>query len=81
MCAIKYWDKLKLVHIGLCKVRFGSFFHYNSRRELRVVEKNGLHNRDPEGILHIFDISCQKKCSYFSKNVSESRGHTNFKNA
>ena len=57
MCAIKYWDKLKLVHIGLCKVRFGSFFHYNSRRELRVVEKNGLHIRDPEEILHIFDIS------------------------
>ena len=41
MCAIKYWGKLKLVHIGLCKVRFGSFsiVSYNSRTKGGREEK------------------------------------------
>ena len=49
-------------------------------RELSAVERNGLHIRDPEEILHIFEVSyVQKNVDFFSKNFSKSRGQTSFK--
>ena len=61
-------------------IRLGLALFFTITRELRVVERNGLQIRDPEGILYISNASNTKKnVDFFSKNFSKTRDHTNFK--
>ena len=59
--------------------RLGSTSFSTITRELRVVEFFGLHIRNPDKILHIFDVSNVKKNEdFFQKNSFSSRAHTSF---
>ena len=54
-------NKVRLDKVTLGYIRLGLAF-FTISRELRVVERNGLQIRDPEGISYISNASNTQKC-------------------